>query len=176
MTISAFFDNITLLDARCCRSVVRPGQLRAFAVLMRSVSASGDGYLYPVFALTLLLVQPAAGQCLLLAGLAAFSLELPLYLLLKNTIRRPRPCASMNGVRQLTTPHDTFSFPSGHTAAAFVMATMVCTFLPPWGGVAFAWAGLVGFSRVFLGVHYPTDVLAGAMLGLASAGAALQVV
>jgi undecaprenyl-diphosphatase len=62
-------------------------------------------------------------------------------------------------------PSDKFSFPSGHTAAAFLFAWMIHTIYPTFSVIAFIWAALVGLSRVLQGVHYPTDIVAGAALG-----------
>jgi len=112
----------------------------------------------------------------LFAGLTAFVFELSFYYALKKNIKRPRPFRKFHGVRNFIAPPDEFSFPSGHTAAAFLMAFLLASAWPVMAIPAFLWAGCVGFSRVYLGVHYPTDVLAGAVLGLASAQAGLWVI
>jgi undecaprenyl-diphosphatase len=66
-------------------------------------------------------------------------------------------------------PSDRFSLPSGHTAAAWVIAILVALHYPILAIPVFIWATLVGISRVYLGVHYPTDILAGFILGTLSA-------
>ena len=93
--------------------------------------------------------------------LLAFAAELPLYLLLKNALKRQRPA----GLPVFITPSDRYSLPSGHTAAAFLMATVVAASFPLWAPLLFVWAALVGASRLLLGVHYLSDLVAGALLG-----------
>ncbi len=63
------------------------------------------------------------------------------------------------------TPSDRYSLPSGHTAAAFLMATVLAASFPLWAPLLFTWAILVGASRLLLGVHYLSDLVAGALLG-----------
>jgi undecaprenyl-diphosphatase len=101
-----------------------------------------------------------------LSALIAFTIELPVYKLVKFYVKRDRPCEALHDVYKRISPSDRFSFPSGHTAAAVVIATLVGYFFPLLTLPAFAWALLVGLSRIFLGVHYPTDVLAGLGIGL----------
>lgn len=90
--------------------------------------------------------------------------------LLKYGVDRPRPFETYPDIQKCTGGGSP-SFPSGHTSDAFALATAVCLMYPKWYiiGPAFIWAGAVGYSRMDLGVHYPTDILAGALLGSASA-------
>ncbi|WP_220720207.1 phosphatase PAP2 family protein [Agarivorans litoreus] len=130
------------------------------ARLARVISHSGDGYYYALFG-GIIAFTPFAGAFWSLA-LPAFVIELMCYLLLKQIFRRDRPQALPVFIR----PSDRFSFPSGHSAGAFVMAGSVAQIFPSWAGVAFTWASLVACSRVLLGVHFVSDIIAGASLGL----------
>ncbi|MFH9728342.1 phosphatase PAP2 family protein [Streptomyces sp. NPDC017254] len=98
-------------------------------------------------------------------------------LLGKRLVRRPRPdreAARVVVARHVTMP-DSASFPSGHTASAVAFATAVGVVLPPAAVPLQILAMAVGYSRVHTGVHYPGDVAAGAVLGIASAAASLVV-
>lgn len=112
------------------------------------------------------LMNRQLGAMLFSSALAAFSIELPLYKLVKHVVRRSRPCNVLSPAEPGVRVRDRFSFPSGHTAGAFLMATVVSSFYPLISAVFFAWAALVGLSRIYLGVHYPTDVLAGMVVGI----------
>lgn len=135
----------------------------------RWLSRSGDGPLYVVFALLAIWADNPRGTVFFQVGCLAYALDVSLYLILKNTIKRDRPTIGIQSYRACITPSDKFSFPSGHTAAAFVFATLVAIFYPTFAPLCFVWAVAVGLSRVLLGVHYPTDILAGAFLGTVSA-------
>jgi undecaprenyl-diphosphatase len=87
-----------------------------------------------------------------------------LVLLIKFTVRRQRPEGEWGEIYRSTDPH---SFPSGHAARAFLLATMAVAFGPPWFGIVLViWAPLVALARVAMGVHYFSDVLVGGLFGI----------
>ncbi len=140
--------------------------------LVRQISSSGDGHIYAMISVACLLLHPK-GQTLFNLLMMSFVIEMPLYVMLKNSIRRVRPCHLFQGIIADFEPSDKFSLPSGHTAAAMVMATAIFTIFPIAGVLCFVWAVAIGFSRIGLAVHYPTDVIAGAVLGISSVLVAL---
>ncbi len=115
----------------------------------------------------------AAGQVRLgLATGLANALSHVVVQLLKRTIARPRPCDAAGRPLALVELPDPFSFPSGHAAATAAIAGTVA-YAHPWTGVLLLpLAALVAYSRVALRVHHPSDVVAGAALGLLGAAAA----
>lgn len=105
----------------------------------------------------------ASSLCAMLIGLLITNLTL------KPLVSRLRPWVIMDDFATLVISSDLNSFPSGHTCAAFAFAAALCAILPQkWAKAAALFAAaLMGFSRLYVGVHFPTDVLAGAVIGTA---------
>lgn len=99
------------------------------------------------------------------AGLAISAL-MSLSTILKYAVHRERPYTTYPDIQRLSTDF-TPSFPSGHTTSAFCTATSLSLMYPKWYVIvpAYSWATMVGYSRMHLGMHYPLDVLAGAIIG-----------
>jgi undecaprenyl-diphosphatase len=132
---------------------------------IRFISHTGDGYVYFLIALCILFFEPEHGSQFFWCGIIAYTFDVSLYLLLKNWIKRDRPAVKIESYTPWITPSDKFSFPSGHTAAAFLFAFLVLTFYPVFAPLCFVWASMIAISRVLLGVHFPTDLIAGGILG-----------
>jgi membrane-associated phospholipid phosphatase len=103
-------------------------------------------------------------------SLAAVAINTGFTEALKYSINRNRPYITYPDIYMKSTGRGP-SFPSGHTSSSFALATSLSLSYPEWYVIApsFAWAGTVAFSRMDLGVHYPSDVLAGAIIGAGSA-------
>jgi undecaprenyl-diphosphatase len=88
-------------------------------------------------------------------------------IIIKHIVQRPRPFMAWPDISLLIKAPPTYSFPSGHALSSFAAATVLSFYLKYWRIPLFLLAFLIAFSRLYLFVHYPSDVLAGALLGIA---------
>ena len=166
--VQQFIQQVDQWDNQIFGKIFGDAHRKAWRKVFYALSRSADSYSCALIALTWAVAKPSTLP-FVMAGLIAFAMELSFYYIIKKNIRRPRPFRKISGINCLIAPPDEFSFPSGHTGAAFLMAFLIGAAFPILAIPALTWASLVGFSRVYLGVHYPTDVLAGMVLGLTSA-------
>jgi undecaprenyl-diphosphatase len=116
--------------------------------------------------------KPGRAAALLLIPVIAVGDQLSSNVI-KNLFMRPRPChivdgaVAVEGVRLLVGCGGGFSFPSSHAVNHFAAATFLSNYYPKAGRYLFGYAALVALSRIFVGVHYPADVLGGALIGIA---------
>lgn len=135
------------------------------------VSRLGDGLFWYVVIAGLALLGGTEGRDVAMQMVLAGALNLPLYFWLKRSIGRPRPFVRCPDIRACARALDKFSFPSGHTLHAFAFLA-VCSWHFPMAAFALVpMVVLIAVSRVALGLHYPSDVAAGAVIGtLVAAG------
>ncbi len=154
-------------DHRLMRRVNSWMPPRWMRLWMVAATRGGDGWLwYGVGAAVALDGGPARFRALLAAVLAV-SVGIALFLSLKRACGRKRPCALEPHSWATLLPPDQFSFPSGHTITAFAMAVSLSAFYPVMLlGLLFC-AFSVALSRILLGMHFLSDVLAGAAIGSA---------
>jgi len=146
-----------------------------FTAVGRLISKTADGPYYFIVPLALLLADRSAAVTLFAVLAGAFAIERPLYAILKRGLKRNRPADALPGFESFIVPADKFSFPSGHTSGAFLVATATAWAFPILLVPLYCWAVLVGTSRVFLGVHFPSDIAAGALMGTSIASLATGV-
>lgn len=145
-----------------------PGGDRVLPALGR---AANHGVLWGGAAVAIALFGSAGARKAAVRGVASLALaSATINTVGKWSVRRPRPLLDgVPTVRQLATQPQTTSFPSGHSASAFAFAAGLALESPGWGAALAPVAASVAFSRVYTGVHYPSDVAAGAALGVAAA-------
>ncbi len=135
-------------------------------VLMPKLTLLGSGGAIWLLAVAIMLCTKKYRRqgVILLAGLAVGVLVGNVCL--KNLIARPRPCWLDNSVKLLISMPTDYSFPSGHTLASAIGATVLTKTDRRFGWAAIPLAAIIASSRLYLFVHYPSDILAGAVLGV----------
>lgn len=158
---------ISARDHRIMRRIHRWHAPRWIRLWMICATRGGDGWLWYAMLLAILLFGgPERGWAIAAAG-GGCSFGIVLFLWLKRLTGRRRPCAIEPHCWATLLPPDQFSFPSGHTIAAFSMAVPLSLFYPSLCvGLMFC-ALSIAVSRILLGMHFLSDVLAGALLGSA---------
>lgn len=169
------FERLTEYDTQAMYWVLGRPSAALAAKAARLVSRLGDGPGYALLALVLWWLESSWSAAAVAALAVGFLMEVPAYVLLKRLIQRPRPADAHQALSAFITPSDQFSFPSGHTAAAFMVALIMTAFVPALAPLCYGLASAIGLSRVLLGVHFPSDIVAGALLGSLAGALALTI-
>ncbi|MEM6818501.1 MAG: phosphatase PAP2 family protein [Pseudomonadota bacterium] len=157
------------LELGLCLRVNWLSRFRPVVGLFRIVSRLGDGvFWYSLMTVFAVLYGWQGVAAMLHVGFTSL-VGVGIYTYLKERLVRPRPFVSHGQIVCQTAPLDQYSFPSGHTLHAVLFTTMLSAYVPTVFGALLIFAVLVAISRVVLGLHYPSDVVVGALLGSALA-------
>ncbi|MEQ1885995.1 MAG: phosphatase PAP2 family protein [Bryobacteraceae bacterium] len=156
---------ITAGDHRLMHRVNRWTPPKWMRLWMVAATRGGDGWLWYTTGLLIALAGGPLRFHAILAAFTAVAVGIGLFISIKKACGRKRPCALEPHCWATLLPPDQFSFPSGHTITAFAMASSVGVFYPALLGILMFCAVSIALSRILLGMHFLTDVLAGAVIG-----------
>lgn len=167
--MAAVMDQLDELELELCLRINRYGSKQWVGKIFSTVSRLGDGgYWYLMVSLLITIQGVAAYESIARIALTTV-VGVAIYKTLKHVLVRERPYITHTGILLGTPPLDRYSFPSGHTMHAASLTVLLMNAEPMLFPLALPFACLVAISRVVLGLHYPSDVIAGAMLGVALA-------
>jgi undecaprenyl-diphosphatase len=133
--------------------------------VLAAVSRVGDGWIWYAILVCLAIAGGPVGTSVTVRAVAVGAVNLVLYRIIKRWIARPRPYRTCPGICARTPSLDEFSFPSGHTLHSVAFSVILTAYYPM--SAVFVWplTLLIALSRIILGLHYPSDVIVGALIG-----------
>jgi len=161
---------------RLCLAANRWGTRRTIARFFGLISRAGDGVFWYSLMGALALFGGSRGAQAALHMAVVGLIALALYRSLKKHTRRPRPFRAHQGIVAHIPPLDEFSFPSGHTLHAVSFSLVAIAYFPALALLLIPFTLLVAASRVVLGLHFPSDVLAAGLIGSVLAGVSLWLI
>lgn len=159
------FERFDQAELRVCRYLNRSSASVLIRSVFRAVSWLGNGWAWYALIASLPLIYGADGWLPAVHMVATGISGVLVYKVVKTYAVRERPYITHTVIQRVSAPLDRYSFPSGHTLHAISFALLMASYFPEWWAPLAAFALLVALSRVILGLHYPTDVAAGAVLG-----------
>lgn len=165
INLRLYLNRMHQLDTNMCVAVNHTSQYKAIRHFFRAISRLGDGVFWYALMILILIFQGAEAVVPVLHMAVAGLIGTFIYKWLKGKTLRPRPYQVRQDICLTGKALDKFSFPSGHTLHAVVFTWVAITYFPQLAVLLILFTVLVGLSRVVLGLHYPSDVMAGALLG-----------
>ena len=137
--------------------------------VLAAVSRIGDGWLWYGIVVCLPWAGGPVGTSASIRMFGVGLVDIVIYKIVKRWIARPRPFRTCAGIRECARTLDEFSFPSGHTLHSVACSLILTAYYPTFALFVWPFTVLVAVSRVILGLHYPSDVIVGALIGAATA-------
>ncbi|MEO8467620.1 MAG: phosphatase PAP2 family protein [Gammaproteobacteria bacterium] len=163
--VALAFERFDQAELRFCRYLNRSSRWSLVRSVFATVSWLGNGWFWYLLLAVLPMTYGAHGGVAALHMALTAAVGVALYRFIKDRAVRERPCIRHSAIECAAAPLDRYSFPSGHTLHAVSFSLLAAAYFPTLAGPLALFTLLIALSRVILGLHYPTDVAAGAVLG-----------
>lgn len=164
--MGAFLEAVTTWDASVITAIYENVHSAFLTMFFRIVTLLGEGGIFWIAVAVILLFFKKTRRSGICIGASLLIGVIVGNGIIKNVIARPRPYDAIAGIESVVSHLSDYSFPSGHSLCCFEAATALAMNRTKWAIPAYVGAVLVAVSRLFLFVHYPTDVICGALLGV----------
>ena len=164
--MGAFLEAVTTWDASVITAIYETVHSAFLTMFFRIVTLLGEGGIFWIAVAVILLFFKKTRRSGICIGASLLIGVIVGNGIIKNVVARPRPYDAIAGIESVVSHLSDYSFPSGHSLCCFEAATALAMNRTKWAIPAYVGAVLVAVSRLFLFVHYPTDVICGALLGV----------
>lgn len=164
--MGAFLEAVTTWDASAITAIYENVHSAFLTMFFRIVTLLGEGGIFWIAVAVILLFFKKTRRSGICIGASLLIGVIVGNGIIKNVVARPRPYDAIAGIESVVSHLSDYSFPSGHSLCCFEAATALAMNRTKWAIPAYVGAVLVAVSRLFLFVHYPTDVICGALLGV----------
>lgn len=164
--MGAFLEVVTTWDASVITAIYENVHSAFLTMFFRIVTLLGEGGIFWIAVAVILLFFKKTRRSGICIGASLLIGVIVGNGIIKNVVARPRPYDAIEGIESVVSHLSDYSFPSGHSLCCFEAATALAMNRTKWAIPAYVGAVLVAVSRLFLFVHYPTDVICGALLGV----------
>ena len=164
--MGAFLEAVTTWDASVITAIYENVHSAFLTMFFRIVTLLGEGGIFWIAVAVILLFFKKTRRSGICIGASLFIGVIVGNGIIKNVVARPRPYDAIAGIESVVSHLSDYSFPSGHSLCCFEAATALAMNRTKWAIPAYVGAVLVAVSRLVLFVHYPTDVICGALLGV----------
>lgn len=163
--MKAFFEYISHRDIRLLKFINNSWKCNFLDFIMPVMTYLGSFSFIFIFCTAAFLLSDAMLSTMAVKAMISVTISTGVGKILKVSVTRLRPFINIPNLNIKKIGIDMYSFPSGHTTAAFSLAVMIALYFPILGLITLPLAFCVGISRMYLGVHYPTDVIVGIFIG-----------
>ena len=164
-SMKSIFEYISHRDINILRIINNSWKCRVLDIIMPSMTYLGSFPFMFIFCTVAFLLSSTLLHVIAIKAMISITISTGIGKLLKVSVTRLRPFIDIPNLNIKKIGIDKYSFPSGHTTGAFSLAVIIALYFPIFGFITIPLACCVGISRMYIGVHYPTDVIMGIFIG-----------